>query len=51
VNRIADATIAESLIVRELESRGFLEGVIGQFNGDTVEVLWPRNFKGAFSLN
>jgi hypothetical protein len=48
---VTDAKIAESLIVRELESRGFLEGsVIAQLNGDTVEVLWRRNFEGAFSL-
>lgn len=48
---VADAKIAESVIVRELESRGFLEeAVIAERKGDVVEVLWPRNFKGAFSL-
>jgi len=48
---VADAKIAESVIVRELEARGFLEGaLIAERSGDTAEVLWPPNFKGAFSL-
>jgi len=39
------------VIVRELEAHEFLEGaVIAERVGDTVEVLWPRNFKGAISL-
>lgn len=48
---VADAKIAESVIVRELKARGFLEGaVIAVRNEDEFEVLWPRNFEGAFSL-
>ena len=48
---VADAKIAESVIVRELKERGFLEGaVIAERIGDSVEVLWPRDFDGAFSL-
>src|SRR5437762_12364256 len=48
---VADARIGESVIVRELEASKFLEGaVIAERTGDTVKVLWPRNFKSAFSL-
>ena len=48
---VADAKIAESVIVREQEARGFLEGaLIAARIGDAVEVLWPRNFNGVFSL-
>jgi hypothetical protein len=48
---VADARVVESVIVRELETQGFLEGaVIAEREGDAVEVLWPRNFEGAFSL-
>jgi hypothetical protein len=48
---VADATIAESVIVRELKAGGFLEGaVIAERIGDTVKAVRPRKFKGAFSL-
>ena len=44
---VADAKIVESMIVRELEALGFLEGVvIAKRNGDTEEVVWPRNLEG-----
>ena len=48
---VADAKIAESLIVRELRACGLIEGaVIAHRAGDTVEVLWPPNFDGTFSI-
>lgn len=43
---VADAKIVESMIVRELEALGFLEGVVAKRNGDTAEVVWPRNLEG-----
>ena len=48
---VADTKIAEPVIVRELKAGGFLEGaVIAERSDDSVEVLWPRDFEGAFSL-
>lgn len=48
---VADAKIGESVIVRELKAGKFLKGaVIAERIGDTSKVLWPRKFKGSFSL-
>ena len=48
---VADARIAESVIVRELKANGFLEGaVIAERRRDNADVLWPPNFKTGFSL-
>ena len=48
---VADAGIAETVIVHELESHGFLDGaVIAQRIGDDWKVLSPSNFTGEFSL-
>jgi hypothetical protein len=48
---VADTKVAESVIVRELKTHGFLDGaVIAERNGDDAEVLWPSDRKGAFSL-
>jgi predicted DNA-binding WGR domain protein len=49
--KVADAEIAESVIVQELKTQGFLDGaVIADGSGGETEVLWPRSFKGKFSL-
>lgn len=48
---VVDAKIAAPVIVRELEARGFLEGaVIAETKRDAVDMLWPHNFEGTFSL-
>ena len=49
---VADTKVAESVIVRDLKTHGFLEGaVMAERNGDGAELLWPTDFKSAFSLN
>ena len=48
---VADTKAAESVIVRELKAHGFLDcAVIAERTGDDAKVLWPKDFKGAFSL-
>jgi hypothetical protein len=48
---VADARIAESVIVRELRTQGFLEGaLIAERHGDNAKVLWPSDFRGVFSV-
>jgi hypothetical protein len=48
---VADATIAESVIVRTLEAHGLLAGaVIAERRGDDFRVLWPHDYKGPFSV-
>ncbi len=48
---VADATIAEPVIVRELKSKGFLEGaVIAERVMDEYRVLWPHDYAGKFSV-
>jgi len=48
---VADARIAESVIVRELKSHRFFNGaVIAERIGDDYKVLWPHSVTGTFSL-
>jgi hypothetical protein len=48
---VVDPAIAEKVIVSDLDKHGLLDGaVIAERVGETVKVLWPRDFAGTFAI-